>query len=103
VSSLYLLLAVELTSLARRGLPRRLWWRVHLASFGLFAASTVHALTAGTDTAAGLGMVAVVVPAVAVIAMIAGRITRTGEQVTPVRTHAGVSQAAVLPRVQRGS
>lgn len=101
MSSLYLLLAAELTSLARRRLPRRLWWRVHLASFGLFAASTVHALTAGTDTAAGLGMVAVVVSAV--IAMIAGRITRTGEQVTPVRTHAGVSQAAVLPRVQRGS
>ncbi len=45
----YLLLAVELTSLARAHLPRTLWRRVHFASFALFALTTVHALTAGTD------------------------------------------------------
>jgi predicted ferric reductase len=51
VIGLYLLLAVELTSLARRRLPYRLWRRVHLASFPLLVAGTAHLLTAGTDRA----------------------------------------------------
>jgi len=49
VVALYLLLAVELTSLARSRIPRRWWRAVHFASFPLFAMATVHALTAGTD------------------------------------------------------
>jgi methionine sulfoxide reductase heme-binding subunit len=49
IVGLYLLLAVELTSLAMARLPRRLWRRVHLASFPLFATTSVHALTAGND------------------------------------------------------
>jgi hypothetical protein len=49
VVALYLLLAVELTSLVRKHLSRRLWHGVHLASYGLFATATVHFLTAGTD------------------------------------------------------
>jgi hypothetical protein len=49
ILGLYLLLAVELTSLARTSLPRGLWRRVHYASFVVFAATTVHGLTAGTD------------------------------------------------------
>jgi len=55
----YLLLAVELTSLARARLSKRLWRRVHTASFVLFVAATAHGLTAGTDmkTPAGRGIV----------------------------------------------
>ena len=49
---MYLLFAVELTSLARTRLPRRLWRRVHYASFVVFAATTVHGLSAGTDAPA---------------------------------------------------
>jgi DMSO/TMAO reductase YedYZ heme-binding membrane subunit len=49
IVGLYLLLAVEITSLARRRLPRRVWRRVHALSFPTFALATVHALTAGTD------------------------------------------------------
>jgi len=45
----YLLLAVELTSLARARISRTLWRRVHYLSFPLFVFATVHALTAGTD------------------------------------------------------
>lgn len=47
--ALYLLLAVQLTSLARDRLPRTLWRRAHLASFPLFVLATVHTLAAGTD------------------------------------------------------
>src|SRR5262245_17092877 len=50
VAALYLLLAVELTSLARAHLSKRLWRNVHAASFPLFVAVTAHALTAGSDT-----------------------------------------------------
>jgi predicted ferric reductase len=49
VVSLYLLLAVELTSLARARISKRAWRRVHTASFVLFGTATVHGLTAGTD------------------------------------------------------
>lgn len=45
----YLLVAVEITSLLMARLPRRLWHAIHLGSFVVFAAATVHGLTAGTD------------------------------------------------------
>ncbi len=49
VVALYLLVAVELTSLAMRRMPRR-WWRwVHTTSFGSFWLATIHGVTAGTD------------------------------------------------------
>jgi hypothetical protein len=53
IASFYLLLAIELTSLARRWVSRRLWRRVHFASFALFVVSTIHVLSAGTDTGSG--------------------------------------------------
>jgi hypothetical protein len=49
IVAFYLLLAVELTSLARAHISKALWRRVHFASFALFAMSTIHGLTAGTD------------------------------------------------------
>jgi DMSO/TMAO reductase YedYZ heme-binding membrane subunit len=51
IVALYLLLAVELTSLVRRHLPYRLWRRLHLGAFPLLAAATVHLLAAGSDRA----------------------------------------------------
>jgi DMSO/TMAO reductase YedYZ heme-binding membrane subunit len=49
IVGLYLLLAVEATSLLRRRIPTKLWRRVHHASFILFATATIHLLTAGSD------------------------------------------------------
>jgi predicted ferric reductase len=49
VISLWILLAIEVTSLLMRHLPRRLWRAVHGSSFVLFFLATLHALTAGTD------------------------------------------------------
>jgi methionine sulfoxide reductase heme-binding subunit len=45
----YLLVAVEITSFLMARLSRRLWHAIHLGSFAVFAAATVHALTSGTD------------------------------------------------------
>jgi predicted ferric reductase len=49
IVAMYLLLAVEITSLLRRRIPKRVWRGVHFATFGLYGLATVHALTAGTD------------------------------------------------------
>ena len=49
VIGLYLLLAVELTSLARKRLSKRVWRMTHYLSFPLFFLTTIHALSAGTD------------------------------------------------------
>lgn len=49
VVALWFLIAVQVTSLLRTRMSRRSWRRVHLASHGLFVASTVHLVAAGTD------------------------------------------------------
>ncbi len=75
IVAFYALVAVELTSLARRRLPRPLWRRVHLASFVLFGASTIHALAAGTDAARPLFLAGVTVIVAAVAGLIAVRLS----------------------------
>jgi DMSO/TMAO reductase YedYZ heme-binding membrane subunit len=50
VISLWMLAAVEISSLFMRHLSRRVWHSIHLVSYLLFFSSTLHALTAGTDT-----------------------------------------------------
>lgn len=49
VVAMYLLLAVELSSLAMQRISRRLWRGIHLSSYVIFALATIHGLTAGTD------------------------------------------------------
>jgi predicted ferric reductase len=49
VIGLYLLIAVELTSLARKRISKRTWRLTHYLSFPLFVLTTAHALSAGTD------------------------------------------------------
>ncbi|MGE5225431.1 MAG: hypothetical protein ACM3OO_01000 [Planctomycetaceae bacterium] len=72
IAGFYLLVAVEVTSLLRTRISTRVWRRVHLASFGLFAAATVHALSAGTDRHAPwfLGVVVGVAALVAALAAV---------------------------------
>ena len=67
VVALYLLLAVELSSLLMRRLPRRWWKAIHLSSFGLFWIATLHFVTAGTDAANPLLAVSVDVAAATVV------------------------------------
>jgi DMSO/TMAO reductase YedYZ heme-binding membrane subunit len=49
VVALYLLVAVEVTSLLKPRLPLQVWRNVHYASFPLFALVQLHILLAGTD------------------------------------------------------
>jgi predicted ferric reductase len=49
IVGMYILVTVEVTSLLQRHLPRNVWRQIHLASYGLFAFASLHALSAGTD------------------------------------------------------
>lgn len=49
IAAMYLLVAVEVTSLLRARISKRLWRLTHFASFPLFAVASIHALSAGTD------------------------------------------------------
>jgi DMSO/TMAO reductase YedYZ heme-binding membrane subunit len=50
VIAFYILLAVEITSLAMKRLSNRAWKRVHRMSAALFVFATLHGIAAGTDT-----------------------------------------------------
>ena len=52
IVSLYLLAAVEVTSLLKSRIPKSVWRKTHFLSFVLFVTSTLHGLSAGTDTGA---------------------------------------------------
>ena len=49
IVGLYLLVAVQVTSLMMKRLPKRLWRQVHMASYVLFWLAAVHGALAGTD------------------------------------------------------
>jgi predicted ferric reductase len=67
VVALYVLIAVQATSLAMKRLPRRLWKWVHMSSFGLFFVATLHAGMAGTDVTNPLYRVVVGVMVIGVV------------------------------------
>ena len=86
VLALYLLIAVEATSLAKRRLPHRVWRRVHLLSMPLFALATLHFVTAGTDAHDMLVLSAVLGVTLVVVAMIAIRVRQAvAATATPTR------------------
>jgi DMSO/TMAO reductase YedYZ heme-binding membrane subunit len=49
VVAFWLMLAIEVTSLLMRRIPKRVWRAVHLSSYGLAVTATLHGVTAGTD------------------------------------------------------
>jgi sulfoxide reductase heme-binding subunit YedZ len=53
VIAMWLLVAIEVTSLQMRRLPKRAWRAIHLSSYAVAVLSTVHGFTAGTDAASG--------------------------------------------------
>jgi predicted ferric reductase len=67
VVALYLLAAIEISSLYMRRLPRRLWRIVHLTSYVLFWLATFHLITAGTDASNPVSRVATALTMVTVV------------------------------------
>ena len=54
VVAVWALVAVEITSLMMKRLPRRFWRAVHLTSYATFWLASVHGALAGTDRSAWL-------------------------------------------------
>ena len=67
VVAMYVLVAVELTSLARNRLPQRLWRIIHVAALPLFVLSTIHYVAAGTDASNRLSLAAIGVSTAAIV------------------------------------
>ena len=67
VVTMYLLAAVQITSLLRKRLSKGTWKRLHFLSYPLFLTATAHGITAGSDLGktAGIGVAALVTAALA--------------------------------------
>lgn len=66
VVAFWLLIAVEVTSLLMKRLPRRIWRWIHLSSYAVFLLASLHAAFAGTDSSQWLYQVTAVASIVAV-------------------------------------
>ena len=49
IVGMYLLIAIEVTSLLGRRFPKKWWRRVHMLSFPLYIVASIHLFAAGTD------------------------------------------------------
>jgi hypothetical protein len=96
VVSLWLLLAIELTSLLMRKLPRRLWRRIHMSSYVLFWTATLHGLLAGTDAQQPLFALATITVMTVVLAL-----TLVRTLATPERAHRSPAARARLAETAR--
>ena len=92
VVAFYLLVAVEITSLLQRRIPRRWWKGVHSLSFPLYVLATIHLVAAGTDHRNVLVRWAPVIATtlivfLTIVRVLAARVANT----RPVATPAGVT------------
>lgn len=83
IVSMYLLVAVQATSLVRKRIPRRLWRWTHFASFPMFAVSLTHAATAGTDRSNRVYVIMAFTLAVVVVFLSIVRVIAARTSVTP--------------------
>lgn len=67
IVGMYLLAAIEVTSLLRHRMSNRVWHAIHLLSYFLFALTTIHMLTAGTDVKTIIASSAAVLAGTAVV------------------------------------
>ncbi|MGA8682268.1 MAG: ferric reductase-like transmembrane domain-containing protein, partial [Acidimicrobiales bacterium] len=87
VAGLYLLLALQVTSIFRARLPKKIWRSTHYLSFPLFAVATVHGLTAGTDRHTFAMQAGFIGVAALITLLTAFRVVVSNRRI-PVATHA---------------
>jgi DMSO/TMAO reductase YedYZ heme-binding membrane subunit len=94
IVGIYLLIAIEATSLAMKWLPRPLWRWIHRSSFLLYFVATYHAIRAGTDhenqwfRIAALASINVVVFLTLVLILAARRASIVPQRLAPQRVDA---------------
>jgi DMSO/TMAO reductase YedYZ heme-binding membrane subunit len=98
VVALWLLAAVELTSLARDRLSNRVWRRVHMLSFAVFLLTTVHFVAAGTDASSPVMLVSLLALVSTVVALTALRAGKHLVRTAPPRaTRAPTAPSGARP------
>jgi DMSO/TMAO reductase YedYZ heme-binding membrane subunit len=111
IIAMYLLVAVEVTSLLRQRISNRTWRRVHYASFLLFVLASAHFVSAGTDAASPVIVGVIVLAVVTVFALTGYRIhkvivatTTVPAPPTPDSRHAeGHMDSLSVPRTGRSA
>ena len=74
IAGLYLLIAVQLTALAKKRLSKK-WWRdIHFASYAVFWSVSVHSALAGTDASRALYTIPSVIVLAATVFAVSYRI-----------------------------
>lgn len=97
IVAMWLLLAVEITSLLRRRIPKSLWRWVHLSSLPLFAMATAHTFAAGSDaTHAALRWSAIVTVNVVAFLVVLRICVRGAAKRAPTR-RSGAARPATAP------
>jgi DMSO/TMAO reductase YedYZ heme-binding membrane subunit len=74
VIAAYLLVAVQVTSLMMKRLPRRLWRWIHLSSYAVLVTGIMHGAQAGTDSSNQLYIVGVLIAALSTVFLTTHRI-----------------------------
>jgi predicted ferric reductase len=102
IVGLYLLLAVELSSLVRDRLPRTVWHTTHLLSIPLFVLTTLHLLLAGSDAGNTLLRWSALIVNAAVVGLIAVRVDALKRRPVRSGTH-DVCATPTAPKAAAGS
>jgi DMSO/TMAO reductase YedYZ heme-binding membrane subunit len=100
VVSMYILIAIQITSWAMRYLPRKWWRTVHWSAPVLFVTASIHSVQAGTDvgrTAVRVGVGAIVVLTLMTVArvMTARRRQQRSPRLLPTRDDPVLSRPPV--------
>lgn len=103
IVAMYLLVAVQASSMVMKRIPRKLWRWIHLSSYGLVAAGVVHGAMAGTD-ASNIGYVGGVIGTIALIVYLtiyrivtARSVVKAAKAATPIQASAVEASTAVNP------
>lgn len=93
IAGFYLLVAIQITSWLMRRLPRKVWHTIHLSSFVLFVAGTVHGFQSGADRANRLVQWSALVGSVLIVTLLVFRLLHR----SPLRGRAGRRAARSIP------
>ena len=94
VVSLYVLIAVQGTSLAKRHMPLKIWRMLHFLSYPLWALATAHFITAGTDAYEPVFAYTVIGTTILISALTLGRLLSPRAARVPSAASASASAAA---------
>jgi len=102
IVSMYMLIAVQVSSWAMKKIPRKLWRAIHFLSYGLFATTSIHSLSAGTDRSTllyqgfAIALITLMLGAIAIRIIYAGE-PKTRDVISRVSATRASTESALPP------